>query len=81
MVASPSRCSSAGTNSTEARNRRAISAGSTELVSSEASTTSVRSASWNLHHGPDRLGELHGPPDVLDDRDVPQDSAALLGQQ
>ncbi len=52
MVASPSRCSSAGTNSTEARNRRAISAGRTELVSSEASTTRVRSASWNLTTAP-----------------------------
>jgi hypothetical protein len=32
-----------------------------------------------LDYGPDRLGELHGPPDVLDHRDVPQDGAALLG--
>ncbi len=52
MVASPIRCSRAGTNSTEARNRRAISAGSTELVSSDASTTSVCSASWNLTTAP-----------------------------
>ena len=52
MVASPSRCSSAGTNTTEARKWRAMSAGSTELVSSEASTTSVRSASWNLTIAP-----------------------------
>ncbi|GGM68795.1 hypothetical protein GCM10010106_13600 [Thermopolyspora flexuosa] len=29
----------------------------------------------------DGTGELHGPADVLDDRDVPQDRAALRGEQ
>ena len=52
MTASPNRCSRAGTNSTELRNRRAISAGRTGLVSSEASTTSVRSDSWNSIRAP-----------------------------
>ena len=52
MTASPNRCSSAGTNSTEARDRRAISAGSTGDVSREASTTRVRSGSWNSTRAP-----------------------------
>ena len=52
MTASPNRCSSAGTNSTEPRKRRAISAGSTGEVSVEASTTRVRSASWNSTWAP-----------------------------
>ena len=52
MTASPNRCSRAGTNSTELRNRRAISAGRTGLVSREASTTSVRSGSWNSTSAP-----------------------------
>ena len=34
-----------------------------------------------LHHGANRLSELDGPAHVLDDRDVPQDGATLLGQQ
>ncbi len=52
MTASPSRCSSAGTNSTEPRNLRAISAGSTGVVSRDASTTRMRSASWNSTRAP-----------------------------
>ena len=52
MTASPNRCSRAGTNSTEPRNRRAISAGSTGEVSVDASTTRVRSASWNSTRAP-----------------------------
>ena len=47
MTASPSRWSRAGTNSTVPRNRLAIAAGSTGLVSREASMTRVRSDSWN----------------------------------
>ncbi len=34
-----------------------------------------------LDHRADGLGKLDGPADVLDDRDVPQHRAALLGQQ
>ena len=52
MTASPNLCSSAGTNSTELRNLRAISAGRTGLVSRDASTTSVRSGSWNSTRAP-----------------------------
>ena len=52
MTASPKRCSSAGTKSTEPRKRRAISAGSTGEFSVEASTTSVRSVSWNSTRAP-----------------------------
>ena len=52
ITASPNRCSRAGTNSTELRNRRAISAGSTGLVRLDASTTSVRSVSWNSTTAP-----------------------------
>src|SRR6266516_1657811 len=52
MTASPSRCSRAGTKTTEPRKRRAISAGSTGLVRVDASTTRVRSASWNFTTAP-----------------------------
>ena len=52
MTASPSLCSRAGTNSTDPRNLRAISAGSTGLVSRDASTTRMRSASWNSTRAP-----------------------------
>ena len=34
-----------------------------------------------LDHGADGLGQLDGPPDVLDHRDVAQDGPALLRQQ
>src|SRR5712691_4494589 len=34
-----------------------------------------------LHHGADRLGELDGPADILDHRDVPEYRAAALGEQ
>jgi len=58
-----------------------MSAGRTELVKLGGVDHQGPLGLVELHYRAEGLGQFHGPPDVLDDRDVAQDRSALLGEQ